>query len=1282
MRRFFSAIALCVSLLVFGALVMTRPAAADEDVIVSLLELPAPPPYNPLVGYAGTRPPEFFAKSTPPPDDAPIEDLMDYWANQSSSYQRLGHNVFPSRSVTSRLIAELARRPERATEFLNIFNESADGALFIKRLYDRSGAEGSELLDASQREAMQSWLTYNSPYFTENLEKAAARVADSNNYVTNQDDLLSLAKYDWAKAEPIVNRLYNDSSQPVSRVLAMWAQYKHALETDSLGDTDRYRSELMAVVEDRNASDAMRDLAFDALVKERDWSGRDDWYYRLLEDETLSDLRVNGTSYTGLTTLVLYSPPDKYKAKMLEFTKSDNKTLRSAAVRNLMVIERTLDIETTRALLPWLTRPTWVDVPDDEAGRSSVIRALEQHKIPEAVPALISLLDERDDDSPRRYANSANAAANAANTAFNILANSPNTAVAENTGVWTYNAAVNASNRVRNVEPFYPHRYSAIGALTTQADPRAAPPLRRLLAQIKEPTERVRLIGALVASGGFSLGEQVAGLEAAVKIRSELEAVVQKAMQELRDDPDADDPDSAYVVRERAMQMTANMALNTSINEPSMEVQIGMAVLEITEPGEPLIRAVVDRIMRLEKTDPQTAASMRRALIGWRGPAVNAMNLRDLKNGKAPLEVIVRLLTIRKDLREKQMADVYDATAGVGIAQGVTACIIEDTQVMAPLLSGDRDAAAAVLACARLVRGKLPVEQVIPILRSEDKRLALAAEKYLESEDSPEARAAVLSLHPNKAKILGARVSFSGNAPNLGHFEMLRALFEAARTGGSPYGDYSVNDDHPTGAKSLSEEAIADAGLLGIYAYGDNVIRIYGDRVMFAVYEDATRYRERALTSEEFDEIKQFIVDKNVDAMPPFLGCEYSCTEREFTMVGRNGGRRVFMSRPENSMPEMFAWLERYFADLKLARPMRLRYIADKLVPGLEVVFADDAHKVEMVWKNGDDMRLLVEDVAVCERIEAEFQKAYERIESGDEETTADGEPAEVMDWEKLAKLRMQREFEGVDWRSFNGSELGPVTSAPAEIEYPPFTDQLTVTPETERWKATAGTVEIRRDETGLFKLTQGRLTKIAGGNFEGPVISPNGKWVIARTMNEEYEYSLVRINLITGRSFTVNTGDTGVTSPVVYMPSVNGFLLSSPIYNNYDDHEGEWMGEDVTQIRSDLKELRFALLDPETGRVEQVPGEVRPMAQQGARRLQSAGKPDEFWAAMPDLKKDETVIGVYDSRFFNFRPVLTVPKINFDSMDMWVDQTAGKAYFIYKGHLLAAPLYKPATTP
>ncbi len=33
----------------------------------------------------------------------------------------------------------------------------------------------------------------------------------------------------------------------------------------------------------------------------------------------------------------------------------------------------------------------------------------------------------------------------------------------------------------------------------------------------------------------------------------------------------------------------------------------------------------------------------------------------------------------------------------------------------------------------------------------------------------------------------------------------------------------------------------------------------------------------------------------------------------------------------------------------------------------------------------------------------------------------------------------------------------------------------------------------------------------------------------------------------------------------------------------------------------------------------------------------------------------------------------MKVPRIKFDSMQMWID--AGKVYFVYEGHLLALPL-------
>jgi hypothetical protein len=43
-----------------------------------------------------------------------------------------------------------------------------------------------------------------------------------------------------------------------------------------------------------------------------------------------------------------------------------------------------------------------------------------------------------------------------------------------------------------------------------------------------------------------------------------------------------------------------------------------------------------------------------------------------------------------------------------------------------------------------------------------------------------------------------------------------------------------------------------------------------------------------------------------------------------------------------------------------------------------------------------------------------------------------------------------------------------------------------------------------------------------------------------------------------------------------------------------------------------------------------------------------------------------------------NFKPLLRVPKMIFTSMDMWVDQPGGKVFFVYKGHLLSAPLPRP----
>ena len=85
---------------------------------------------------------------------------------------------------------------------------------------------------------------------------------------------------------------------------------------------------------------------------------------------------------------------------------------------------------------------------------------------------------------------------------------------------------------------------------------------------------------------------------------------------------------------------------------------------------------------------------------------------------------------------------------------------------------------------------------------------------------------------------------------------------------------------------------------------------------------------------------------------------------------------------------------------------------------------------------------------------------------------------------------------------------------------------------------------------------------------------------------------------------------------------------------------------------------------------------DLAPLAQQSYRPLQPVtGKPDEFWAAVPNADGEYTEIGTYTLRTLTFRPMLKLPKIEFTSVRMWVDELENKAYFAYEGHLLSVPL-------
>ncbi|HEV8590650.1 MAG TPA: hypothetical protein VGQ55_01000, partial [Pyrinomonadaceae bacterium] len=1195
----------------------------------------------------------------PPPDDAPIDDLLDYWSFQNGQFRNLSFKPIPSDRTADRILAEVEKDPALATKFLNVFRNSERAGDVLRRIYE-SGEPLNEG-EADIRGSLKDFLKNYTSTFASELERDAHRVSDANEYVTNQEDLLNLTRVDWDRARPMVDQMYRNNEAPVSQVLAKWALYKHALATDSI-DVDRYRDELKAIVEDRKATAGMRDLAFDALVSEREWSGRDEWYYTLLADETLADLRVNGSSYTGLTTLIMYSPEDKYVDKMIEFTKSDNVVVRAAAVRNLLIVLSPERPQITRALLPWLSDPKWVNFGQENA-RERLVTSLATIKMPESVPALIAALDQKElqelrvpvgmptnADTATRAAWAANAAANAAMTAANTITRASRGSItfsSENVPATSDNSvtyAVNSSAGFRTVNvTTYPLRRAAIGALGFQGDMRAAPALRRMLNLVEE-YEKGNVVTALIACKGFTVDEQVNALEGTISEARENPPPTNLAWT-------AANSGTGYIYRPRAVG-----------GKNDIQSLMALSLMSARTVSDDLVAAVAARIDTLEKSDPLTADGLRKVLQNWDGPAVDALLLRDLKGGKTSSDAIVKLLARRKEISEKLPAAVSELKTGVPAAAGISACMTDsDNDYAAILAGGIGESKAAMLACARLVRGRLPVEQVAPLLRSPDKRLAIAAERYLESEDSPQARAAVLALHPGEAKILGATTAFTTGESGTEEMGDVLELFASVNEYFADKSYFYHEAPNADKEKRLQEEVKKSPDLLGVYAYGDSYIRIYRDRAVFSWEEDVSRYRERALEPAEFDNFKGYLAHNRVDELPPFLGCqaEEECGEsKTLLMVGKNGGRRVFVKAPRT--PQFFAGLESLFADMK--RPAaKLHYWLEKSIPGLEILFADDNLQAETVWKNGVDMRLLVSNKAR----QKESEKLVEDQIAG---LSDEGEDEESEDnlRSRADKLREAHGYDGYSWFAFSSGRLADSISQPETVEYIPMRDGLSPEAVSGQWKARAAGIEVRADETGLYKLAGGKVTKLGTGYYSNPVITPNGRWAVAALAADDEGAKLVRIDLTMGKEYPIDmSGNEGFIRPIAYVPAMARVFVTYPNYEGEYEYRRE--GPDVN--------TSGAWLDPLTGRLTPAVGELRPLEQQTFRQLQSAATANEFWSALPSRAKGETLLGIYNTRTQKFTQRLKLPKIEFDSMHVWVDEAEGKAYIVYEGQLLSVPL-------
>ncbi|HEY0427406.1 MAG TPA: HEAT repeat domain-containing protein [Pyrinomonadaceae bacterium] len=1186
----------------------------SSNLIKQLLDLPAPPPKNPSEESKpkkAEREKEFFADERVPSDEAPIEDLIDYWTNQSRTYNRTQYQINPSKKTIERLLEFCEENPSEIMNYLLLIPPNPELAEKVKKIYDIVKQSGDE--NNYVRTQVRQWLKYNSKYYLEDLIAEAREVHDLNNYVSNsqQNALRSLAKIDWDSAKTIIDRLENNPAEPYSSILAKWVVYQHAIETGDTSTAERYRGELQKVVENKSATAGQRDLAMDSLVLSGDWEGRDQWYASLLEDETLLDVQDKG--YTGLTTLILMSPPGKWTETMIKLTKSSNVSARSAAARNLLKVLGKGDKNILEALLPWLTNPAWAKSSTKDE-RSNLIEAFSETDFPEAVPGLI----------------------------------------------WVVQNEKGAN------------RGAAAGALAKYKDARANAALRFALQDEKSSDYVDDIIEALIACGGIGDDEQMMSLEAFATLSSTPGGL--EKIENFEED--------SYEDVEKSETLKKSLP---------MPVTIGSYLSRQDEPSDGLAARAIARVKVLRKTKPAVAKILDDIIRKWTGRVIYLETLRQISSGEANVEGILTLLANREDAREKILNDVVALRISNGAARGFGACIAEDAGEFTNILrQADAETQTAMFSCARLIRTRLSVADVAELLKSQDKTLALAAERYLESEDSVEARTLVLARHPNEAFILGARQAFiPAEVKTAYDGPALAALFSSVSDNGYAKVDLSEiknSEDNLRAEIKENAELIALYALLSDEKVGQEVLRVYKNKIVFTFYEDEARFWEKTLTAAEYESFYQFLLENNVDRMQAINStyCE-RCATSEFVMFGRNGGRRVFI-RSNAPDPPAFTKIRAFFIGFR-AGDAKLRYrLADK-IKGLEVLLADEKFNALALWKKDADFRVLIDDRQKA----GELQKELEEIDK------ADNEAAIADDFNPVARqARRQTRSNKIKenliaqygWRRMENGKLGGTAAQPSEAAYLPEEiasySYYGYVPPSRSWLVRAGDSEIQTgdSENGLYKVKSGQNpVKIKEGNYSNPVVSPDGKWVVASVdQNWSQPGGAARINLETGEEFKINVPPAITVYPIAFVSSPNKVLLfrgSGRLYRNgkFNTYMDSNSSKDEINPVDGPKIPEFYLLDVATGAIELAKGEFRPLQEQTYRRLQPTGNANEFWAAIYDEKTKVTAIGRYNDKTFSFQPVIKVPEINLDSMQIWVDEKEAKIYFVYEGHLLALPL-------
>src|SRR5262249_12916224 len=261
---------------------------------------------------------------------------------------------------------------------------------------------------------------------------------------------------------------------------------------------------------------------------------------------------------------------------------------------------------------------------------------------------------------------------------------------------------------------------------------------------------------------------------------------------------------------------------------------------------EGLAVRLIERAKALRAAQPAVARQILRGIEGAPLRVAEADLVERIGAGWADVDAIKLALENRDSIRKSAGEELYSLIKQGGYAAGIAATILSDEREHREALAGtDTKAQLALLASARYLRDKLPVELAGGLLNSLSRALSKAAEGYLEVEDGAEARKLLLARHRGEAYILGDGVGYEGL---VGWEEAMRKEIKSRNGSEAIY-------------------ALAQPGWFE--GFGGIIIRVRGGKAEISIHEVEGRRDVRALTESELEELKSFTSQREVEDLGP-----------------------------------------------------------------------------------------------------------------------------------------------------------------------------------------------------------------------------------------------------------------------------------------------------------------------------------------------------------------------------------------------------------------------------